>query len=83
MPGVSALKVKNAKPGRHDDEAGLYLLVSGSGAKSWMIRVQADGRRRDVGLGSLADVSLEEARDKLVTGQRPILDAFVALAPRS
>jgi predicted NUDIX family NTP pyrophosphohydrolase len=27
--------------------------------------------------------TLEEARDKLVTGQRPILDAFVTAAPRS
>ena len=42
---------------------GLYLLVSASGAKSWMIRVQSNGRRRDIGLGSTADLTLEEARD--------------------
>ena len=64
MPSLSALRVKNAKPGRHGDGAGLYLLVSGSGAKSWMIRVQANGKRRDIGLGSIADLTLEEARDK-------------------
>lgn len=64
MPGLTALKVKAAKPGRHGDGAGLYLLVSSSGARSWMIRVQADGRRRDIGLGSTADLTLEEARDK-------------------
>ncbi len=64
MPNLSALKVKNAKPGRHGDGAGLYLLVSGSGAKSWMIRVQRDGKRRDIGLGAIADLTLEEARDK-------------------
>ena len=63
MP-LTALKVRNAKPGRHGDGAGLYLLVSQSGAKSWMIRVQADGRRRDIGLGSVADLTLEEAREK-------------------
>ena len=33
-----------------------------SGTKSWVLRVQRDGRRRDFGLGSLADVSLAEAR---------------------
>jgi predicted NUDIX family NTP pyrophosphohydrolase len=27
--------------------------------------------------------TIEEAGDKLVTGQRPILDAFVAVGPRS
>lgn len=64
MAGLTALKVKNAKPGRHGDGSGLYLLVSKSGAKSWMIRVQVDGRRRDIGLGSVSDLTLEEARDK-------------------
>ena len=29
-----------------------------------MIRVQARGRRRDIGLGSTDDLTLEEARDK-------------------
>jgi len=64
MPGLTALKVKNAKSGRHGDSKGLYLLVSKTGAKSWVLRVQSNGRRRDIGLGSLDDLSLEEARDK-------------------
>lgn len=64
MPKLTALKVKSAKPGRHGDGAGLYLLVSGTGAKSWMLRVQVDGRRRDIGLGALSDLTLDEARDK-------------------
>ncbi len=64
MAKLTALKVKNAKPGRHGDGAGLYLLVSKAGAKSWMIRVQANGRRRDIGLGSVSDLTLEEAREK-------------------
>lgn len=64
MAKLTALKVRSAKPGRHGDGAGLYLLVSQTGAKSWMIRVQSDGRRRDIGLGALSDLTLEEARDK-------------------
>lgn len=64
MPNLTALKVKNAKQGRHGDGGGLYLLVSGTGAKSWMIRVQSRGKRRDIGLGSITDLTLEEARDK-------------------
>lgn len=64
MGKLSALGVKNAKPGRHGDGEGLYLLVSTTGAKSWMIRVQRDGVRRDIGLGSLASLSLADARVK-------------------
>ena len=64
MGKLSALAVKNAKPGRHGDGDGLYLLVSSTGAKSWMIRVQRDGKRRDIGLGSLAALSLAEARER-------------------
>jgi integrase len=71
---LNAVQVRNAKPGRHADGKGLYLLVKPklnrktgaieSGAKSWVLRVQVTGRRRDFGLGSLDIVSLEEARDK-------------------
>lgn len=64
VPKLTALKVKSAKPGRHGDGGGLYLLVSATGARSWMIRVQSNGKRRDIGLGSLTDLTLEEARDK-------------------
>lgn len=55
MPRLTVTAIKNAKPGRHGDGGGLYLLVKPTGAKSWLLRVQADGRRRDVGLGA-ADV---------------------------
>jgi integrase len=47
------LSVKNAKPGRHADGEGLYLLVKPTGAKSWLLRIQVDGRRRDIGLGTV------------------------------
>jgi integrase len=65
MAKLTALKVKNAKPGRHGDGEGLYLLVSGTGAKSWLLRVKVKGgKRHDVGLGSASLLSLEEAREK-------------------
>lgn len=64
MASLSALHVKNAKPGRHPDGKGLYLLVSPTGGKSWVLRVQVDGKRKDYGLGSLDIVSLAEAREK-------------------
>ena len=58
MAGLTPMEVKNAKAGRHADGKGLYLLVKPSGAKSWVLRVQVGGRRRDYGLGSLDLVSL-------------------------
>jgi hypothetical protein len=38
--------------------------VQASGGKSWVLRVQIDGRRRDCGLGSYPAISLAEARSK-------------------
>jgi len=80
MAKLNAVQVKNARPGRHADGKGLYLLVkpkpnpgtgsTESGAKSWVLRVQVAGRRRDFGLGSLDIVSLEEARDKAREGRK-------------
>lgn len=64
MASLTALQVKNAKPGRHADGKGLYLLVRDTGSRSWLLRVMVDGHRRDYGLGSAADLSLADARDK-------------------
>ena len=57
---INALKTK----GRYADGNGLYLEVSSSGAKHWMLRTVVYGRRRDIGLGSLKLVTLAEAREK-------------------
>jgi integrase len=59
---LTALKVKHAGPGRHGDGRGLYLEVQPSGSRSWILRMQFQGTRRDLGLGSVRDVSLVEAR---------------------
>lgn len=59
---LSTIQVKNAKPGRHNDGDGLYLLVRPSGSKSWLLRLQVNGRRRDFGLGSVSKVPLARAR---------------------
>ncbi|WP_198143420.1 tyrosine-type recombinase/integrase [Qipengyuania citrea] len=74
MGKLTALKVKHAKAGRYSDGAGLYLLVSDKGAKSWLLRVMAarlnpdsgrmEWKRRDIGLGPLWDCTLEQARER-------------------
>lgn len=59
-----------SQPGRHPDGGGLYLVVDPSGAKRWLLRIAHRGRRRDLGLGSLRDVSLKEAREKAAEARR-------------
>lgn len=46
---LTALKVKNAKPGRHVDDEGLCLVVKPSGAKSWVLRVGKVGAGAEMG----------------------------------
>ena len=65
MGKLTATAVKAARaPGRYGDGDGLFLLVNKSGARSWMCRVQKDGKRRDIGLGSEKKVPLALARER-------------------
>ncbi|GMN04217.1 tyrosine-type recombinase/integrase [Erythrobacter sp. MTPC3] len=65
MGKLSATAVKAAtRPGKLGDGDGLYLVVKPSGSKSWMVRVQKHGNRRDFGLGSASKVSLAIARER-------------------
>lgn len=55
MAGLTTLQVKHAKPGRYADGNGLYLHVRDSGSRAWVLRTMVDGRRSDLGLGSVTD----------------------------
>jgi integrase len=63
MARLTERAVQTAKPGRHGDGDGLMLVVAGSGRKTWVMRYQIAGKRRDKGLGSYPEVSLKEARE--------------------
>ncbi len=52
MGKLTALKVKSAGAGRHPDGDGLYLFVREAGSRQYVLRIQADGKRRDLGLGT-------------------------------
>lgn len=63
QPGkLSAVEIERAPPGKHADGDGLTLVVKPSGRRSWVARVTADGKRRDIGLGAYPAVGLDEAR---------------------
>lgn len=44
--------------------AGLYLQVTESGARSWVLRTKIGDKRRDMGLGGFPGVTLAMAREK-------------------
>lgn len=65
MGKLSATAVKAAsRPGRLGDGDGLFLVVQPGDTKSWMVRVQKHGNRRDFGLGSASKISLAAARER-------------------
>jgi integrase len=72
MGDLNTLKVRNAKPGRHGDGEGLYLLVKPSGARSWLLRIQQSGKRRDIGLGSV-DLSNRSPEERRASDDIPLL----------
>lgn len=63
MGKMTAVSVKAlTAPGRYGDGDGLYLDVAPGGARTWIVRVQSNGKRRDIGLGSFKLVGLADAR---------------------
>ena len=65
---LKALAVsKKKKAGYYADRAGLYLHVSISGSKSWILRFMLNGRAREMGLDSVLAISLEDARKRDAT----------------
>lgn len=69
---LSAQKVKYAPAGRHLDGRGLYLYVKHSGSRSWVLRYQVSGKRRDLGLGPYPDITLAMAREKALEARQLI-----------
>ena len=58
---LTAVMIRKAEPGVYQDGAGLSLKKTESGGK-WTFRYSFGGKRRDMGLGSLTEVSLSDAR---------------------
>ena len=65
---LTVLQIKQLPTGTHavGGASGLYLRVSDTGARSWIYRATINGNRRDLGLGALSAVSVDEARQKAV-----------------
>lgn len=72
MGKLTAASVKSAKPGRHLDGDGLSMLVKPTGGKSWVLRVQKNGKRHEMGLGSV-DTSPRSPEERRASDAIPIL----------
>lgn len=59
-----AVKAALANPGTYQDGEGLFLKVDKRGGAYWLLRLQRDGKRQDIGLGSARLLALAEARQK-------------------
>lgn len=83
-------QVRTLGPGRHADGGGLYLIVEPSLSRRWSFMWTKAGKRRELGLGGLAKVSLATARrwaaeaaERVGAGGDPIADRVAAQAAES
>jgi integrase len=83
MGKLTVMKVKSlSEPGRYSDGDGLSIIVGARGSKSWSLRVQSNGKRRDIGLGSAKYISLAEARDAAFEMRRKFANGIDPVAER-
>lgn len=59
---LSVVEIKAKGPGKYSDGGGLWLHKREDGGAQWFLRFTVAGRRREMGLGALDEVSLKEAR---------------------
>ncbi len=78
---VASVRSMN-RPGRYADGGGLYLQISKIKTKAWLFRFMQHGRARQMGLGTLAVVSLHDAREKARDCQRLLLSSIDPIEAR-
>ncbi|WP_241988059.1 tyrosine-type recombinase/integrase [Dokdonella fugitiva] len=70
-------------PGYIADGGGLYLQITASGARSWVLRFMLRGRAREMGLGSATMVGLAEARQRAAECRRQLADGIDPIDARA
>jgi len=81
MGKLTALDVKRLGPGKHGDGDCLYLIVSDTESRKWVLIVQANGKRINRGLGSAKEVTLKEAREAAYEMRRAFRRGEAPVAP--
>lgn len=81
---LSARKVTTTKlPGYYSDGGNLWLQVSPTGTKSWVLRFTLAGRSREMGLGSLHTFTLAEARERAKAARQLLADGIDPIERRN
>ena len=73
---LTARKVETTRPGKYSDGGNLYLIVSRTGSRKWMLRFTWRGQAKEMGLGSARSVPLADAREKAAAARRKIAQGF-------
>ncbi|HZF43642.1 MAG TPA: integrase arm-type DNA-binding domain-containing protein [Sphingomonadaceae bacterium] len=83
MGKLTAAKIRSiTEAGRYSDGDGLLLDMNGKQSGRWLLRVQSGGKRRDIGLGSLKNVSLADARTAAFLTRQKIAQGIDPVAER-
>ncbi|NWA26430.1 integrase arm-type DNA-binding domain-containing protein [Pseudomonas gingeri] len=83
MGKLNTKQIENlSEPGTYEDGDGLRLVVKASGKKSWVLRFQLAGKRREMGLGGFPDVKLKDARSEAVIQRQLLQKKIDPLAER-
>jgi integrase len=69
---LTARRVETAKAGKYSDGGNLYLIVSPTGARKWVLRFTWRRKAREMGLGTPATTSLADAREKAASARRMV-----------
>lgn len=74
---LNELKIKKLNhQGYYNDGLGLYLRISSTGSKSWVLRYRLNGHSREMGLGSSSFFNVNQARERARAAQRQITDCI-------
>ncbi len=71
---LNQMKAKNLEAGKYADGQGLWLHKRTKQAGNWIQRLYIHGKRRDMGLGRLPDVTIAEARERAALARRSLRD---------
>lgn len=83
MGKLNPKQVENlTEPGTYRDGGGPRLVVKATGRKSWILRFQLAGRRREMGLVSFPEMSLKKARQKASAKRSQLSDGIDPLVAR-
>jgi integrase len=80
---LTARKVQTAKPGKYSDGGNLYLIVSPSGSRKWVLRFTWRGKAKEMGLGSATAVDLADARDRASAARKKVAQGINPIETRN